>query len=1005
MWCSPALDGLISERPLTTPTAFNQRRGSLLPPWESALAVLVLLTAASALWVFDSASQRRSRLIAQATQAGETQVQALKSTLERNLAVLEIASALVQEGNGSVPRFPDVGVQLLRKRPSLRALGLLPQGILAQMVPQGDSAPWEGVDALNGLSAQPDAIQAVGGQALVVSAPVSLRPEQWALWAQLPVYLAADVDGSPRFWGLVRASVDLTALLDASRLRALGDQGFDYQLLGPDDRLLHSSLGTASVLEKPLVLSVVLYDQQWQLKLSPVNGWGGPPLALAAQLVWGALFSIGGAGLVFLLLNNIRLAQGTLGQLASQVPGVLYQYHQRPDGHTWFSYISPGVQALTGFTPDALRESDADWRARIALEDRGDMRAALQFSALHLSPLETDFRLRTLDGQIRWFWTKALPQRQPDGTVTWNGYLADWTQEKQTEDALVQSSQLLAEAQEVARLGYFITNVASGTWTSSTLLDHLFGIDSTFGRTAKGWTDLVEPEHRETLREAYQTAVANRSGFNVEYAIRRPVDDRVVWVQAIGRLEFDGTGAPVRIVGTVQDITGRKKAEAEIRSLAYFDPLTGLPNRRLLLDRLAQTLQLRGADHAHGALMFIDLDNFKDLNDTLGHDKGDALLRLVALRLLACVRDVDTVCRLGGDEFVLLLSRLDLVEGDNPAHVVERMGLSVLAALARPYPLAGMHLTSTPSIGVALFADEGLTVDEVIKRADVAMYQAKAAGRNTLRFYDPAIQAGMAERMQLAEDLRGALAAGQLRLVYQPQHDDTGRLVGAEALLRWLHPQRGPVSPAIFIPLAEQVGLMSVLGQWVLHEACQQLSVWLANPGLGALHQGFALAVNVSAHQFRSPDFVADVGRVLAHAGLPPRTLKLELTESLMVHDVEDIIAKMNAVRPMGVLFSLDDFGTGYSSLTYLKRLPLDQLKIDQSFVRDVQTSPNDAAIARTVLALGQTLGLDVIAEGVETEAQRVFLRDMGCYSYQGYLFSKPLESKDFQAYALDCIG
>jgi len=966
------------------------------------VAVLVLLLAASALWVLDSESQRRSRLMAQATQVGEAQAQELEAALERNFTVLEIAAALVQEGGGDVYRFAAIGSQLLRSRPGVHALGLLPQGVVAEVVPSNYGPRVLGMDVLGGPSPQPDAVQAVRSQALVVSAPAPLSTGHQGVVAHLPVYLASEGGAPPSFWGLVRTAVDLTDLLGASRLDTLKAQGFDHQLLGPNG-VLHSSLDPSQALDQPLVLPVVLYTQEWQLKLSPVNGWGDP-VALALQLVWALLFSAGGAGLVYLLLNNIRLAQGTLSQLASQVPGVLYQYHQRPDGYTWFSYISPGVQALTGFSPEALCQSDAEWRAHIVPEDRGDLRAVVQLSALNLSPLETDFRLTTLDGHTRWLWTKALPQRQPDGTVTWNGYLADWTQEKQTEDALVQSGQLLAEAQEVARMGYFITDVTTGTWTSSTLLDTLFGIDNGYERTAKGWSDLIEPEHRDALREAYQTAVANRAGFNVEYAIRRPVDDRVVWVQAIGRLEFDDTGVPVRLVGTVQDITARKKAEAEIRSLAYYDPLTGLPNRRLLLDRLAQALELRQADHAHGALMFIDLDNFKDLNDTLGHDKGDALLRMVAMRLLACVRDVDTVCRLGGDEFVLLLSRLELAEGDNPVQVAETIGLKVVAALARPYPLAGMQLTSTPSIGVALFADDGLTVDEVIKRADVAMYQSKAAGRNTLRFYDPAIQAEMAERMQLAEDLRGALAARQLRLVYQPQHDHTGRLVGAEALLRWLHPQRGPMSPAIFIPLAEQVGLMSALGQWVLYEACQQLRTWLDNPAMGALHQGFALAVNVSAHQFRSSDFVADVGRVLAQAGLPPRTLKLELTESLMVHDVEDIIAKMNAVRPMGVLFSLDDFGTGYSSLTYLKRLPLDQLKIDQSFVRDVQTSPNDAAIARTVLALGQTLGLDVIAEGVETEAQRAFLLDMGCHSYQGYLFSKPLEPKDFQAYALACI-
>jgi len=987
----------------TAPAEFTHRPGRLLPPLRSALVVFALLGAASALWVMDGESQRRSRLTAQATQVGEAQAQELRAALERNLASLEVLAALVQQGGGVVSRFHDIGNQLLRSRPGVQALGVLPQGVVTQVVPESYSTRVVGLNVLDGDHADPDARRAVHDRALVLSAPAMLPIGVEGLVAHQPVFLSSPrTQGAPEFWGLVRAAVDLSDVLAASGLDTLKSKGFDHELWGPGG-LLHTSLSGDQVLTDALTLPVALYTQQWQLKLVPVNGWVNP-VTLVLQLVWGALFSVGGAVLVYLLLDNIRLARGALNQLASQVPGVLYQYHRRPDGFTWFSYISPGVQALTGFSAEGLLESDAEWRAHIEPEDRRELRAAFLLSGLNLSPLEIDFRLRTRDGQTRWFWTKALPQRQPDGTVTWNGYLADWTQEKQTEDALVQSGQLLAEAQEVARLGYFITDVATGTWTSSPLLDSLFGIGADHERTSKSWYELVESEHREGLREAYLQAVAQRSGFNVEYALRRPADGRVIWVQAIGRLEFDDAGRPVRIVGTVQDVTARKKAEAEIRSLAYYDPLTGLPNRRLLFDRLAQALQLRQSDHAHGALMFIDLDNFKDLNDTLGHDKGDALLRLVALRLLACVREVDTVCRLGGDEFVLLLSRLELAGDDNPIQVAEDIGLKVVAALARPYPLAGMQLTSTPSVGVALFADEGLTVDEVIKRADVAMYQAKAAGRNTLRFYDPAIQAEMAQRMQLAEDLRGALAARQLRLVYQPQHDDTGHLVGAEALLRWQHPVRGPISPAVFIPLAEQVGLMSTLGQWVLHEAGQRLRDWLDDPALTPLFPGFSLAVNVSAHQFRSADFADDVGRVLSHAGLPPGTLKLELTESLMVHDVEDIIAKMNAVRPLGVLFSLDDFGTGYSSLTYLKRLPLDQLKIDQSFVRDVQTSPNDAAIARTVLALGHTLGLDVIAEGVETEAQRVFLRDMGCLSYQGYLFSKPLEQKDFVAYALACI-
>jgi diguanylate cyclase (GGDEF)-like protein len=475
-------------------------------------------------------------------------------------------------------------------------------------------------------------------------------------------------------------------------------------------------------------------------------------------------------------------------------------------------------------------------------------------------------------------------------------------------------------------------------------------------------------------------------------------------VHALGRLEFDAGGQPLRIVGTVQDISHRKKAEADIRHLAYFDPLTGLPNRRMLLERLSNALHDRALDGQHGALMFIDLDHFKDLNDSLGHDQGDALLQMVALRLLGCVADNDTVSRLGGDEFVLLLSWLVSPPQETAMQTAERVAQRVIAALGRPYTLGGTSHTSTPSIGITLFAGEGLGVDEVIKRADVAMYQAKAAGRNTLRFFDPRIQAETAQRLQLAEDLRDAIAHDQLSLQYQPQHDDAGRLVGAEALLRWTHPVRGPVSPAVFIPLAEQVGLIESLGQWVLHTACQQLKTWLQHPDLQGWHQGFSMAVNVSAHQFRSRTFVEDVQREVLRAGLTPGLLKLELTESLMVHDVEDIIEKMKAIRPLGVHFSLDDFGTGYSSLTYLKRLPLDQLKIDQSFVRDLLTDPNDAGIARTVVALGQTLGLEVIAEGVETLEQRQCLADMGCRVYQGYLFSRPIKPDEFMAYALSCI-
>ena len=433
------------------------------------------------------------------------------------------------------------------------------------------------------------------------------------------------------------------------------------------------------------------------------------------------------------------------------------------------------------------------------------------------------------------------------------------------------------------------------------------------------------------------------------------------------------------------DITQRKAAEEQIEQLAFYDPLTRLPNRRLLLDRLHQAVATGARTRRQGALLFIDLDNFKTLNDTLGHDIGDLLLQQVARRLLDSVRTRDTVARLGGDEFVVMLEDL----GTQPAEAATRVqvvGAKILAALTQPFDLAGHHCHSTPSIGATLISEHPTTVDELLKRADLAMYQAKAAGRNTLRFFDPDMQAVLEARTALESDLREGLREGQFLLWYQAQVDSEGRLTGAEALVRWQHPRRGLVGPAEFIPLAEQTGLILPLGRWVLESACSQLAVWAQRPETA----GLTLAVNVSAREFRHPGFVAEVGALLAVSGADPHRLKLELTESLLLDDIGDTIAKMTALKALGLGFSLDDFGTGYSSLSYLKRLPLDQLKIDQSFVRDVLTDPNDAAIARTIVALGQSLGLAVIAEGVETQGQRAFLLASGCRAFQGYLFGRP---------------
>ncbi len=440
------------------------------------------------------------------------------------------------------------------------------------------------------------------------------------------------------------------------------------------------------------------------------------------------------------------------------------------------------------------------------------------------------------------------------------------------------------------------------------------------------------------------------------------------------------------MVITYNDVSDLRRANAEIESLAFYDPLTGLPNRRLLLDRLGQAAVLAQRSGQQGALLFLDLDHFKALNDTLGHEVGDELLLQVAQRLRACVRVADTVARLGGDEFVIMLNELS-TSTEEAAQLAQRIGEKILRCLTEPYELKGHSHQSACSIGATLFGATLQTATELLKQADIAMYQVKARRGNGLCFFDPRMQVAINDRAHLEADLREALAQEQFTLHYQPQVTLEGRMVGAEVLLRWEHPQRGMVSPAQFIAAAEESDLILHIGQWVLRTACRQLAVWQNNPRASHLN----LSVNVSARQFRQPDFVRQVTEILQATGARAHLLTLELTESLVLDNVDEAIDKMHQLRTKGVRFSVDDFGTGYSSLAYLTRLPLHQLKIDQSFVRNLGTRPTDDVIVQTIIGMGRNLDLEVIAEGVETQEQKDFLARHGCDLYQGYLLGRPM--------------
>ena len=462
------------------------------------------------------------------------------------------------------------------------------------------------------------------------------------------------------------------------------------------------------------------------------------------------------------------------------------------------------------------------------------------------------------------------------------------------------------------------------------------------------------------------------------------------WVFAHAAPEREADGSTLWH-GYIMDVSERKQSEAKIYELAYFDPLTKLPNRTMLREHLRKALTTKRHGR-HGAVLFVDLDHFKMLNDTKGHHVGDMLLCEVADRIRSGVRQDDLVARLGGDEFVVLLDGLST----DPSRATERVQAvceQILSAIDQPFRIADDSFQTTASIGAALFQADDQDLDDVLKRADLAMYEAKGAGRGRVRFFRAEMQAAAADRLALTSDLRRAHADGHLTLHYQPQVDSSGRWLGAEALIRWNHPVRGPISAAEFIPLAEQSGFMATIDKWVLRTACATLKSWDDD-----LTRDLQLAVNVGAHQLSSADFVAFVEQTLAETGADPRRLSLELTEHVMLADIDEVVATMRRLKELGVQFALDDFGTGYSSLSYLKRLPFDTLKIDQSFVRDIETDPNDREIVQTIVNIARSMKVSIVAEGVETQMQALLLKQMGCHVFQGYFFARPKALGDFLA-------
>lgn len=796
-----------------------------------------------------------------------------------------------------------------------------------------------------------------------------------------------------------------------------------------------------------------------------------------------------------------------LDSIVNNIPHMIFLKHASDLRYALFNKAG---EALTGLSQSTLlNHSDTEFFPKeqadfFIQKDRETLRNGIIVD-ISGEPIETPHGTRILH-------TKKIPIRDEYGQPQYLlGISEDITERIRVESALQASEKFLKESQKIAGLGSYILDFRTGIWTSSEILDQLFGIDQDYEHSLIGWMTLVHPEDREWMDHYFKEEVIGKhKQFNQEYRIICHNNQTERWVHGLGKLEFDTNGMPLKMLGTIQDITDakqvtnsllklslaveqspnsivitdlegnieyvnsmfttvtgysmqevlgqnpsilksdetpqatyddmwahltcgdiwhgelinrrkdqsiyiesatispvkqsdgkitnyvaikeditdRKNTEAHIENLAHFDQLTGLPNRVMLNDRVTYLLSMAQRTNEPLAVMFLDLDHFKNINDTLGHTIGDYVLIEMAKRIKETVRDEDTVARLGGDEFIMLFPNTD-------SNAAMHIATKLITAISKSTMIEHHELTTTPSIGIALYPNDGKDFETLLKNADTAMYRVKNGSRNAFHFFTQEMQLNLARNLHLENALRHALERNELEVYYQPQVAiEDGRIIGAEALLRWHHPELGMISPAEFIPIAESSGQIIEIGEWVLRTAIQQTKAWIDSE-----LSPMIIAINLSAIQFRQKNLLTLVTDILEEVQLLPQYLELELTEAVTMHDPESVIDVMNRFHEQGIRMSIDDFGTGYSSLSYLKQFKVYKLKIDQSFIRDISDDPDDRAIVSAIIDMAHNLGLQTIAEGVETAEQLAFLRLHGCDEVQGYYFSKPLPSVEFEQF------
>ncbi len=832
-----------------------------------------------------------------------------------------------------------------------------------------------------------------------VAGPLTLIQGGTGLVVRIPVYTQARQDEpylekntSGAFLGSIGMVVDYKSLLADAGLPQLQQQ-ISVAIRRHDVKSGRGDVflgDPATFAAEAITQQITFPGSAWEMAAEPVGGWQTASRGSRAIEVLGGILSLVMATLSYQwllrsrlreenekkLINSEALLRLRNDALSATSQGVIIT---AADGR--ITYANQAASYLAGLPQHYLLGVNL-------AELYGDKVGAFihEDASAQAKTLQHEISRETQDGRMIWLELSVNLVKDEQGTFSQYVCVLRETTGKKLVEQELKIAAMAFETQE----GIMITDTANIIVRVNRAFTAITGYEAeeAIGQPV---SLLRSGRHEQVFYQEMWQSIAEHRYWSGELWNRRKNGEVYPERLVISAVLADD-GSICNYVGSFTDITEYKISEDKIHQLAFFDPLTDLPNRRLLIDRLGRALASTIRHKRHGAILMIDLDNFKTLNDTRGHNVGDQLLIETGHRIKACIRAEDTVSRTGGDEFVVVLEELHQDAGQAAAQA-ESAAEKIRQVLNQSIVLDHIDYESSGSIGITLFSEEPVGIDELLKRADMAMYQAKALGRNSLRFFDPSMQAALETRTALETDLRHAIVAGEFVLHYQLQVSALGDPIGAEVLLRWNHPVKGLVSPLDFIPLAEETGLILPIGLWVLESACVQIKKWekIADKA------GLQLAVNVSAKQFRQPSFVEDIKNILRRTGANPVLLKLELTESVVLDEVDTVIQKMHALKEIGVCFSLDDFGTGYSSLSYLQRLPLNQLKIDRSFVHNLPQDKNNATIVRTIINLGESLGLNVIAEGVETPEQRDFLLRSGCQAYQGYFFCKPISIAAFE--------